>query len=109
VFVTYSYYEGTARICLGLGNEFTTSLPRFQEPSLTEAADAMRWVHENPVEARALGARAKACAEQTLSLQAAGERFARRLGEIKMNKTGKVDSPTETGAVSKSHSIKGQR
>ena len=50
-------------------------------------ADAMRWIHENADEARALGARARISAQETLSLQAAGKRFARRLDEIKMGKT----------------------
>ncbi len=78
------------------------------EPSVFEAAEAMRWIHENADEARALGERARISAEETLSLQAAGKRFARRLEEIKMNKTVRPDSPTGDGAISKSPSIKGQ-
>ena len=78
------------------------------EPSVVEAAEAMRWIHENADEARALGERARISAEETLSLQAAGKRFARRLEEIKMNKTVRLDSHTGDGAISKSPSIKGQ-
>jgi glycosyltransferase involved in cell wall biosynthesis len=78
------------------------------EPSIVEAAEAMRWIHENADEARALGVRARISAEETLSLQAAGKRFARRLEEIKMNKTVRLDSHTGAGAISKSASIKGQ-
>ena len=74
------------------------------EPSVVEAAEAMRWIHENADEARALGARARISAEETLSLQAAGKRFARRLEEIKMNKTVRLDSHTGDGAISKSPS-----
>jgi hypothetical protein len=65
-----------------------------------EAAEAMRWIHENADEARALGARARISAQETLSLQAAGKRFARRLEEIKMCKTAKLHSAQGTGAVS---------
>jgi glycosyltransferase involved in cell wall biosynthesis len=78
------------------------------DPSVGQAAEAMRWVHENANEARALGARARISAEETLSLQAAGKRFARRLEEIKMNKTVRLASQTGDGAISKSPSIKGQ-
>ena len=78
------------------------------EPSVAEAAEAMRWIHENADEARALGERALISAEETLSLQAAGKRFARRLEEIKMNKTVRLDSHTGERAISKSPSIKGQ-
>ena len=78
------------------------------EPSVVEAAEAMRWIHENADEARALGERARISAEETLSLQAAGKRFARRLEEIKMNKTVRPDSHTGDGAISKSLSMKGQ-
>ncbi len=78
------------------------------DPSVGQAAEAMRWVHENADEARALGARARISAEETLSLQAAGKRFARRLEEIKMNKTVRLASQTGDGAISKSPSIKGQ-
>jgi len=78
------------------------------EPSVVEAAEAMGWFHEKADGARALGARARIFAEKTLSLQAAGKRFARRLEEIKMNKTVKLDSHTGDGVISKSPSIKGQ-
>jgi len=78
------------------------------EPSVFEAAEAMRWIHENADEARALGERARISAEETLSLQAAGKRFARRLEEIKMSKAVRLDSHTGDGAISKSPSMKGQ-
>ena len=78
------------------------------EPSVVEAAEAMRWIHEHADEARALGAKSTDSAEETLSLQAAGKRFARRLEEIKMNKRVRLDSHTGDGAISKSPSIKGQ-
>jgi glycosyltransferase involved in cell wall biosynthesis len=52
------------------------------EPSTVEAAEAMRWIHENHDEARALGERARISAEEKLSLQASGRRYARRLEEI---------------------------
>jgi len=52
------------------------------EPSVAEAAEAMRWVYEHPTEASDLGQRAKQTAEETLSMLAAGRRFARRLEEI---------------------------
>jgi len=78
------------------------------EPSVVEAAEAMRWIHEHADEARALGERARISAEETLSLQAAGKKFARRLEEIKMNKTVSLDSRSGERAISKSPSIKGQ-
>jgi len=48
----------------------------------TWAAEAMRWVHEHPAEARSLGEVARQSASETLSMRAAGERFARRLRQI---------------------------
>jgi glycosyltransferase involved in cell wall biosynthesis len=77
------------------------------EPSVTKAAEAMRWVHENLDDARALGAKARVSAEATLSLVAAGKRFARRLEQIRMNRTSKHDSAAGAVAVSESHTIKG--
>jgi hypothetical protein len=71
------------------------------EPSDVEAAEAMRWVHENADEARALGATARVSAEATLSLWSAGKRFARRLEEIRVSKTVKLDSGSADDAVSK--------
>jgi len=67
----------------------------------------MGWFHEKAEGARALGARARIFAEKTLSLQAAGKRFARRLEEIKMNKTVKLDSHTGDGVISKLPRSKG--
>jgi GT2 family glycosyltransferase/glycosyltransferase involved in cell wall biosynthesis len=79
---------------------------QWAEPSIAEAAEAMRWVHEHLDDARALGAKARNSAERTLSLVAAGKRFAHRLEEIKMHRTGKHHFATSAGAVPKSHSSK---
>ncbi len=46
------------------------------EPSIEQAAEAMRWVHENRDQARRLGEEARNSAEDRLSLRAAGQRFA---------------------------------
>jgi len=78
------------------------------EPSVVEAAQAMRWIHENADEAQALGARALMSAEERLSLRAAGKRFAARLEEIKMSKAVGLDSHTGARAALKGHSMKGQ-
>ncbi len=53
------------------------------EPSIDEAAKAMRRLYDDPAWARELGARAKAGAEANLSLAAAGRRIANRLEEIR--------------------------
>ena len=50
----------------------------------------MRWVYEHPTEASDLGQRAKQAAEETLSMLAAGRRFA-ALEEIH-NLTNQVDN-----------------
>src|SRR5437773_9869253 len=54
------------------------------EPSMAEAARAMRWVYEHPAEAQALGRRACAEVSQLLSMPAAGQRMARRLEAIRV-------------------------
>jgi glycosyltransferase involved in cell wall biosynthesis len=64
---------------------------RWARPSLEAAARAMRWVHENPEEARALGERARRSAEASLSLEAAGRRFAGRLRQIRSGRSGRID------------------
>jgi glycosyltransferase involved in cell wall biosynthesis len=56
---------------------------RWAEPSVGQAAAWMRWVYEHPDEGRALGARARADATRSLSLQAAGERMLQRLRAIR--------------------------
>ena len=61
------------------------------QPSIDMAAEAMRWVYEHPTEASDLGQRAKQSAEETLSMLAAGRRFARRLEEID-NLTNQADN-----------------
>ncbi|MDQ6861633.1 MAG: glycosyltransferase [Verrucomicrobiota bacterium] len=55
---------------------------RWAEPSVGHAAKLMRQVYEGREAAKALGARAKADAEQLLSPQAAGERMKARLMEL---------------------------
>lgn len=53
------------------------------EPSIEHAARLMRRVYDNQDWARELGARAKASAENNLSLEIAGKKIAKRLEEIK--------------------------
>ncbi|RST54557.1 FkbM family methyltransferase [Variovorax sp. MHTC-1] len=53
------------------------------EPSIEQAAALMRRVFDEPAWARELGARAKASAEASLSVHAAGRKVAQRLAEIK--------------------------
>lgn len=52
------------------------------EPSISHAATLMRWVYENPENARELGARAKADARKSLDPEAAGRRIADRVRAI---------------------------
>jgi len=52
------------------------------EPSVEHAARHMRRLYEDPAGGRELGLRAKQSAEERLSLEAAGRRFAGRLAEI---------------------------
>jgi glycosyltransferase involved in cell wall biosynthesis len=52
------------------------------EPSVEQAAAHMRWLYDHPVEARALGERARKETEEILSIRAAGQRMVRRLEEI---------------------------
>lgn len=56
---------------------------QWAEPSEEHAAQCMRRVYDNQQWARELGARAKASAETHLSLEAAGQRIAARLAEIR--------------------------
>lgn len=53
------------------------------EPSIDEAARLMRRVYENQAWAREIGARGQASAQTRLSLEAAGQRIAARLEEIR--------------------------
>jgi glycosyltransferase involved in cell wall biosynthesis len=53
------------------------------EPDVGQAAGFMRRVYEHCDEARVLGERARDEVRRMLSLQAAGERMARRLREIR--------------------------
>jgi len=53
------------------------------EPSIPQAAAMMRRVFDEPEWAREVGARAKASAEATLSIEAAGRRVAHRIAEIR--------------------------
>ncbi|SDC31669.1 class I SAM-dependent methyltransferase [Belnapia rosea] len=56
---------------------------RWAEPSVDHAARLMRRLYDDPAYAASLGARAKADAENRLSLASAGQRFHARLAEIK--------------------------
>jgi glycosyltransferase involved in cell wall biosynthesis len=53
------------------------------EPSIEQAASWMRWAFDHRDEARELGAKAKVEVTERLSLQAAGERMAQRLHELR--------------------------
>jgi glycosyltransferase involved in cell wall biosynthesis len=53
------------------------------DPSLADAADALRWVFEHPAEARATGQRAQAHVARVLSLEAYGQRIRARLEELR--------------------------
>lgn len=55
---------------------------RWAEPSVEHAAAMMRWVYENQEQAISLGVRAARDVRQTLSMQAAGRRMARRIAEL---------------------------
>ncbi len=52
------------------------------EPDVNDAARCMRWVYDHPVEARAMGERAREHITRVTSLEAYGERIRRRLSEI---------------------------
>jgi glycosyltransferase involved in cell wall biosynthesis len=58
------------------------------EPSLGDAAEALRWVFEHPSEAQSMGERGRAYVEQLLSLQAYGLRMQRRLAELRAGRGG---------------------
>jgi glycosyltransferase involved in cell wall biosynthesis len=60
------------------------------EPSVEHAASLMRQVFDHPEAARALGERAREEARKLLSLEAAGQRMARRLHTIRGGLTGPV-------------------
>ena len=53
------------------------------DPDLDRAAEYMRFIHDNPVQAKALGERAKREVEATLSPIAAGKRMVTRLEQIR--------------------------
>src|SRR5262249_47183438 len=53
------------------------------EPSLGDAADALRWVHEHPAEAGAMGERGREHVARVLSLEAYGQRIRARLEELR--------------------------
>lgn len=57
------------------------------EPSIEHAAALMRRLFDEPAWARELGAKAKASAEATLSVRAAGVKVAQRLAEIKSQRS----------------------
>ena len=59
---------------------------RWAEPSVVHAAGLMRRVYDDPSFRAALGQRAKASAERTLSPEAAGRRFAERVMTINRSK-----------------------
>ncbi len=52
------------------------------EPSIEDAARKMRWIVENPVEAKQMGERGRQTVRELLSLEAAGRRMTKRLEEI---------------------------
>lgn len=56
------------------------------EPSVDHAAAHMRWVYEHRDEARALGLRAQSETHSLLSLEATGERMARRLRQLEADR-----------------------
>ena len=60
------------------------------DPNLSQAAKWMRWVYEYPTEARMLGAQARVAATRLLSLEAAGERMAGRLRELRQQASAKT-------------------
>ncbi|GAA4337701.1 glycosyltransferase family 4 protein [Variovorax defluvii] len=73
-----------------------TSIPPYDaglhwaEPSLAEAARMMRRLYDDRGWARELGVRASASARANLSLEAAGQRIAARLAEIRELRTGSL-------------------
>ena len=69
------------------------------DPSIVEAAEAMRGSMKTRIR-REPGADARNSAQERLSLLAAGKRFARRLEEIRMSKSVKVDSSSADSAIS---------
>ena len=56
---------------------------RWAEPSIPEAAHAMRWVFDHPEEARLLGKRARLSAARRFSPQLCGSRMLDRLNQIR--------------------------
>jgi glycosyltransferase involved in cell wall biosynthesis len=69
--------------------KLTKAIPPYEadlewaEPSIEQAAQYMRRLYRDPEWAREIGARGKLSAEQNLSLEEAGRRFANRLAEIR--------------------------
>jgi glycosyltransferase involved in cell wall biosynthesis len=53
------------------------------EPSVDHAAELMRWLVDHPVEARVMADRGQQDVHKTLSLEAAGQRMAKRLDELR--------------------------
>jgi glycosyltransferase involved in cell wall biosynthesis len=55
---------------------------RWAEPSISDAAAAMRWVYEHPAEAAALGERGRRHVAEVLSFEVYGRRIQARLAEL---------------------------
>ena len=56
---------------------------RWAEPSIPEAANAMRWVFNHPEEARLLGERARLTTNHYFSPQLCGSRMLDRLNQVR--------------------------
>jgi len=65
---------------------------RWAEPSIREAANAMRWVYNHPEEARLLGERARLTTLRRFSPQESGARMLERLKQIQSERNGKSTS-----------------
>ena len=68
---------------LGAVPPYTVPGARWAEPSIAHAAELMRRVYDDIPFREALGRRAKLSAEQNLSIDAAGRRFAERIASIR--------------------------
>jgi glycosyltransferase involved in cell wall biosynthesis len=62
---------------------------RWAEPSIPQAANAMRWVFDHPDEARLLGERARLSALQSFSPEQCGRRMLDRLKQIRCERGGR--------------------
>jgi GT2 family glycosyltransferase/glycosyltransferase involved in cell wall biosynthesis len=60
---------------------------RWAEPSISEAAKAMRWVFDHPEEARLLGERARLSAMRSFSPRECGSRMLDRLNQIRSERS----------------------